>query len=242
MDATLDGWRRDMPDLDRPKFDFAKRVGRLARIQEEALSRCLAPWNLVITDHNVLSLLRTVGVPYELRPTDLRNHLVLTSAAIANTVKRLEQMKLVERIPDPVDRRSSWVRLTSDGIEVTEETIRAWNSVQEKMFADVDPQLAQQASGILRTILLAVGDDEPAPAARWGRPARGDASARRVLADVGRRTRRPGGLVRRCPTCRTPRRMPAGSGRICGAWPWCTRRRDNRLGAAGFARSASRSS
>jgi DNA-binding MarR family transcriptional regulator len=135
-----------MPGLDRPRFDFAKRVGRLGRLQDEALSRCLAAWNLVIADHNVLSLPRTVGVPYELRPTDLRKRLVLTSAAIANTVKRLEQMRLVERIPDPVDKRSSWVRLTRDGIKVTEETIRAWNTVQEKMFADVDPQLAQQAS------------------------------------------------------------------------------------------------
>lgn len=147
----------------------------------------------MIADHNVLSLLRTVGVPYELRPTDLRNRLVLTSAAIANTVKRLEQMRLVGRIPDPVDKRSSWVRLTGDGIKVTEETIRAWNTVQEKIFADVDPQLAQQASDILRTILLAVGDDEPAaPVARWGRDARGHASAQRVLAGAGPADEEPG--------------------------------------------------
>jgi len=162
MDAILDGWRRELPGLDRPKLDFAKRVARLDQLQEEALSRCLAPWNLVIADHNVLAVLRTAGVPYELRPTDLCNRLVRTSAGIANIVKRLEQMKLVERIPDPADRRSSWVRLTGDGIEVAEETIRAWNTVQEKMFAEVDPQLAQQVSDMLRTVLLAVGDNEPA--------------------------------------------------------------------------------
>lgn len=186
MDAILDGWRQEMPDLDRPKFYFAKRVARLEQLQEAALSRCLAPWNLVIADQNVLSVLWAAGAPYELRPTDLRNRLVVTSAGIANIVKRLEQMKLVERIPDPVDKRSSWVRLTSDGIEVTEETMRAWNSVQEKMFADVDPQLAQQVSDMLRTVLLAVGDDEPAaPVARRERDARGDASARRVLAGAG---------------------------------------------------------
>ena len=183
MDAVIDGWRREMPDLDRPKLDFAKRVARLDQLQEEALSRCLAPWNLVIADFNVLSVLRTTGVPYELRPTDLCNRLVRTSAGIANIVKRLEQMKLVERIPDPADKRSSWVRLTGHGIEIAEETIRAWNTVQDKMFADVDPQLAQQASDVLRTVLLAIGDDEPAaPVARRGRDARGDASARRVLA------------------------------------------------------------
>ena len=67
MDAILDGWRREMPDLDRPEFYFAKRVARLDQLLEEALSRCLAPWNLVIADHNVLAVLRTAGVPYELR-------------------------------------------------------------------------------------------------------------------------------------------------------------------------------
>jgi len=174
MDAILDGWRREMPDLDRPKFHFAKRVARLDQLLEEALSRCLAPWNLVIADHNVLTVLRTAGVPYELRPTDLCDRLVRTSAGIANIVKRLEQMKLVERIPDRSDKRSSWVRLTGDGIEVAEETMRAWDAVQEKMFADVDPQLARQVSDMLRTVLLAVGDDEPAaPAARRGRDALG---------------------------------------------------------------------
>jgi DNA-binding MarR family transcriptional regulator len=179
MDAILDDWRREMPDLDRPKLDFAKRVARLDQLQEEALSRCLAPWNLVIADFNVLSVLRIAGVPYELRPTDLRNRLVRTSAGIANILKRLEQMGLVERIPDPVDKRSSWVRLTGDGIEVTEETVRAWNAVQEKMFANVDPQLAQQASDMLRTLLLAVGDDEPAaPVTRRDRDGLGSASAR----------------------------------------------------------------
>ena len=163
----LEGRRRELPDHDRPKLYFAMRVARLDEIQEEALTRCLAPWNLVIADFNVLSVLRSAGAPYELRPTDLRNYLVRTSAGIANILKRLEQMNLIERIPDPVDKRSSWVRLTGDGIEVTEESIHAWNIAQEKMFAGVDPQLAEQASDILRTILLAVGDNEPAaPASR----------------------------------------------------------------------------
>lgn len=78
-------------------------------------------------------------------------------------------MQLVERIPDQADGRSSWVRLTGDGIAAAEETIQAWTTVLEQMFGGVDPQLARQASDMLRTILLALGDREPAaPAARQG--------------------------------------------------------------------------
>jgi DNA-binding MarR family transcriptional regulator len=167
MDAVIDSWHQELPGLGRPEFDLVKRAARLGQLLEETLSQCLAPWNLAKADYNVLSLLRTAGAPYELRPTDLRNRLVLTSGGIANIVNRLERARLVERIPDPADGRSSWVRLTSDGIQVAEETIRAWGDAQEKMFGGVDPQLAQQASDILRTVLLALGDHEPAaPAAR----------------------------------------------------------------------------
>jgi DNA-binding MarR family transcriptional regulator len=167
MDAAIDSWHRELPDLDRPEFELAKRAVRLEHLLEEALTRCVAPWHLAIADFYVLSILRTAGAPYELRPTDIRNQLLLTSGGIANIVNRLERMTLVQRIPDPADGRSSWVRLTPDGIAVAEETIRAWTTVQEQMFAGVDPQLARQTSDALRTILLALGDREPAgPAAR----------------------------------------------------------------------------
>lgn len=169
MDAVIDAWHRELPGLNRPEFDVAKRAARLEQLLEAALSRCLAPWKLAKADYNVLSLLRTAGPPYELRPTDLRDRLVLTSGGIANIANRLERMGLVERIPDPADGRGSRVRLTSDGIEVAEETIQAWTAAQEKMFGGVDPQLAEQASDILRMVLLALGDREPAaPVAHQG--------------------------------------------------------------------------
>jgi DNA-binding MarR family transcriptional regulator len=169
VDAVIDCWHRELPDFDRPEFGFTKRATRLGHLIEEALSRTLAPWNLAKADFNVLSILRTAGAPYELRPTDLRNRVLLTSGGIANIVNRLERMGLVERIPDSADGRSSWVRLTDDGIEVAEETIQAWTTVQEQMFSAVDPQLIQQANDTLRTVLLAIGDREPAaPIVRQG--------------------------------------------------------------------------
>jgi DNA-binding MarR family transcriptional regulator len=167
MDAFIDSWRRELPDLDDPVFEFVKRAARLGQLLEEALGECLAPWGLGKADYNVMSVLRTVGAPYELRPTDLRNRLLLTSGGVSNIVNRLERLKLVERTPDPADGRSSWVRLTRDGVEAAEETMRAWAAVQEQMFSGMDPQLAQQGSGTLRAVLLALGDREPvAPASR----------------------------------------------------------------------------
>lgn len=165
MDAFIDSWRRELPDLDQPVFDFVKRAARLGQLLEEALGECLAPWGLGKADYSVLSILRAVGDPYELRPTDLRNRLLLTSGGISNIVNRLERLRLVERTPDPADGRSSWVRLTPGGVETAEDTIRAWAAVQEQLLSGLAPLLAQQGSDLLREVLLALGDREPVPPA-----------------------------------------------------------------------------
>jgi DNA-binding MarR family transcriptional regulator len=167
MDAVLDGWRRELPELDRPEFDLVKRAARLGQLLEEALGECLAPWNLAKADYNVLSVLRTAGARYELRPTDLRNRLLLTSGGVTNIVNRLERLNLVQRVPDPADRRSAWVRLTADGAGVAEDIMRAWAAVQQRMFTALSPELARQGSDTLRAVLLAIGDREPeTPASR----------------------------------------------------------------------------
>lgn len=167
MDMLIDGWRREFPDLDRPEFDLVKRAARLGQLLEEALGECLAPWKLARADYSVLSVLRTAGAGFELRPTDLRDRLLLTSGGVSNIVNRLERMQLVQRLPDPDDRRSSWVRLTPDGAGVAEEIMRAWAAVQQQMFAALDQQAARQGSDALRGILLALGDREPsAPGTR----------------------------------------------------------------------------
>jgi DNA-binding MarR family transcriptional regulator len=167
MDDLIDGWRRELPDLDRPEFDLVKRAARLGQLLEGALEACLAPWSLAKADYNVLSVLRTAGSSYELRPTELRSRLLLTSGGVSNVVNRLERARLVRRLPDPDDRRGSWIRLTSDGVQVAEEIMRAWASVQEQMFSALSQELAQQGSDVLRVILLALGDRGPkAPAVR----------------------------------------------------------------------------
>lgn len=167
MDPVIEGWRRELPELDRPEFDLVKRAARLGQLLEEALGECLAPWSLAKADYNILSVLRTAGARYELRPTDLADRLLLTSGGVTNVVNRLVRLNLVQRFPDQADKRSSWVRLTRQGAEVAEETMRAWAAVQQQMFSGATPQLARQGSDTLRNILLAIGDREPkAPASR----------------------------------------------------------------------------
>lgn len=165
-----------MAEVDRVDVELTRRAARLGVILQDRLADCLEPWGLTRADYNVLNILRAAGAPYELRPTDLRARLLLSSGGTSNVLNRLARSGLIERQPDARDGRGSWVRLTPAGVETAEATMRAWAADQEILYRNVTESQARAASDALREILLAIGDHEPArPRAR--RPGGADAAS-----------------------------------------------------------------
>jgi hypothetical protein len=79
VDNIVAVWRREMPGLVRPEHELAQRVARLSVLLQDALAVPLVLWDLNRTDYAVLNMLRSMGSPYMLRPTDLKVRLLLTS-------------------------------------------------------------------------------------------------------------------------------------------------------------------
>jgi DNA-binding MarR family transcriptional regulator len=165
IDGIVDAWRAEMPELDHAEFELVKRAARLGVMLEDELSARLAPWNLTKADFNVLGILRSAGSPYEVRPTDLKARLLLTSGGISNVLNRLEKAGHIERERDDDDGRSSWVRLTDTGVETVNATLGAWAAAQADIFRAVPSKVSRAAADALREVLVALGDCEP-PAAR----------------------------------------------------------------------------
>jgi DNA-binding MarR family transcriptional regulator len=172
IDGIADAWRSEMPDLDQPEFALARRAARLGILLQEALASTLAPWNLTKTDYAVLNTLRSVGAPHEMRPSDLKVRLLLTSGGVSNVLNRLEKAGLVEREQDTTDGRSSWVRLTSTGVETADVTMQAWSQAESDFFRFVPREAILAASDALREVLIAIGDLEPPTAHTRKRRAR----------------------------------------------------------------------
>jgi DNA-binding MarR family transcriptional regulator len=97
---------------------------------EDTLAECLAPWGLTKAEYGVVSALRSVGAPYELRPTDLTARLLLTSGGVSNILNRLDHAGPAERAGDSADGRCSWVKLTGTGVEIVGAALRAWSQAQ----------------------------------------------------------------------------------------------------------------
>jgi DNA-binding MarR family transcriptional regulator len=127
VDDFSDAWAREYPDADDTSgMLLVTRLARLSVLIESFQADTLAPFDLMPSDYAVLTLLRRVGPPYELAPTELSNTLERSSGGMTKMLKRLEALELVERVPDPVDRRSNLVRLTDAGKELEQKAFETF--------------------------------------------------------------------------------------------------------------------
>lgn len=110
-------WAREMPDLDTTGMAILGRARAITLGVRPIIERVFEKHDLDTGDFDVLSTLLRAGAPYRLRPTELFRWLMITSGGLTARLARLEKRGLVERVPDPADRRSLLVTLTQTGIE-----------------------------------------------------------------------------------------------------------------------------
>ncbi|GAA1581002.1 MarR family transcriptional regulator TamR [Kribbella hippodromi] len=115
VDRLIEAWRRERPDLDVAPMEVLSRVSRLARHLDRARSQAFDTHGLESWEFDVLAALRRAGAPYQLSPGKLLKETLVTSGTMTNRVDRLTARGLVERLPDPSDRRGVLVQLTPAG-------------------------------------------------------------------------------------------------------------------------------
>ncbi|EFQ83763.1 transcriptional regulator, MarR family [Aeromicrobium marinum DSM 15272] len=115
VDRLIAAWQRERPDVDVSPMAVLSRISRLAVHLDRARQQAFSAHGLVGWEFDVLSALRRSGEPYQLSPGQLLAETLVTSGTMTNRVDRLVQRGLVERRPDPDDRRGVMVRLTADG-------------------------------------------------------------------------------------------------------------------------------
>lgn len=115
VDRLVAAWRRERPDLDVTPLEVLSRVTRLARHLDLARRAAFAEHDLEGWEFDVLTALRRNGAPYALSPGQLVTQTLVTSGTMTNRIDRLVAKGLVERLPDPRDRRGVQVLLTPAG-------------------------------------------------------------------------------------------------------------------------------
>lgn len=143
IDLVLAQWQQARPDLDCRSMAVIGRLARLVTHLERPLAANFAAFGLKDGEFDVLATLRRHGAPYQLTPTALYTSLLLTSGAISKRLDRLETAGLIGRHPDPADRRGTLIRLTEQGLAVTDAALAAHVALQDTLLATLDD--AEQA-------------------------------------------------------------------------------------------------
>lgn len=150
-------------DVDTDGLAVTGRLMRLARHVEAARDEFLASFGLSVADFDVLATLRRRGQPSGVKPKDLLASVMITSGGMTKRLDRLEVAGLVERHPDPEDRRGVLIRLSPAGRDLIDEALPSLLEVEaETIRAAIGSERdRERLAGLLRR-LLAAFDAAPA--------------------------------------------------------------------------------
>ena len=154
VDLILEQWRRERPDLDPSPIGVIGRISRLARELELRLEPVYREHGLEPGWHDVLATLRRTGPPYRLRPTEFSSALMLTSSGTTKRLDRLEQVGLIERAPDPEDRRGILITLTDKGRELIDSVTDAHLANERRLLAALSESEQARLADLLRKLQL----------------------------------------------------------------------------------------
>lgn len=156
VDAIVEEWQRERPDLDASAKQLTGRIIRLASLFQQAYTDTFGPLGLNDGDYGVLAPLRRAGAPHELTPTELAKHRMMTSGGMTAALDRLERKGFIIRVPNPTDRRGSLVRLTDAGRDVMDRAMTDHVATEHRLVDGLDDAEQKQLEGLLRKLLLSV--------------------------------------------------------------------------------------
>ena len=135
-------------------------VGRLldaaARVTREHMNPLLAEAGLNLGEFDVLTPLRRAGEPYVLSPTQLYEAALISSGGMTDRLDRLERAGLVERRPDPKDRRGRQIALTAEGKRVIDDMIGRMVAMETEMLSVLTEPEQQRLNALLKKLLAGI--------------------------------------------------------------------------------------
>ncbi|HWM08516.1 MAG TPA: MarR family transcriptional regulator [Solirubrobacteraceae bacterium] len=158
VDAIIEQWERERPELDHSPIGIVGRVSRVARELEARLEPVYREHGLEPGWHDVLATLRRTGTPYRLRVTDFSTSLMLTSSGTTKRLDRLEQAGLIKRDADPDDRRGTLVTLTTEGRRLIDSVTEAHLANERRLLQSLTKAEQRQLADLLRKLRLGLPD------------------------------------------------------------------------------------
>src|SRR5580700_756452 len=153
-DIAVKQWARERPDLPAlPMAVFGRLADAAERLTRDHMDPLFAESGLQRGEFDVLATLRRSGAPYMLSPTQLYEALMISSGGMTNRLDRLERAGLVERRPDPKDRRGKLIVLTDPGKRLIDEAIGRHVANEERLLLSLTKDEQETLDALLRKLI-----------------------------------------------------------------------------------------
>jgi DNA-binding MarR family transcriptional regulator len=154
-DRVLHQWAMVRPDLDVASVGIIGRLARLRAIIDEEQEAVFAEHGVSNPTFTTLVTLVRINSPGGISQRRLANEMGLTPGTVSARVDRLVAGGLVDRAPDPADKRGSLVTLTDRGRELFEAVVPAHLANQVRLLGSLTPEEQATLAGLLRKLLVA---------------------------------------------------------------------------------------
>jgi DNA-binding MarR family transcriptional regulator len=154
VDAIIDAWARERPELDVASVGVVSRIARLATRFTAAMEATFAAHGLTKATFEALAALRRSGAPFRMSQSDLMRALSLTPGTVSVRIDRLVSDGLVSREALPGDRRTVLIRLTARGEAAFESVVHAHLETQRRLLRALDEPEREVLAGMLRRLVL----------------------------------------------------------------------------------------
>jgi DNA-binding MarR family transcriptional regulator len=153
-DIAVQQWARERPDLPAlPMAIFGRLSDAAERVIRDHMNPLFAEAGLQPGEFDVLATLGRSGEPYMLSPTRLYETAMISSGGMTNRLDRLERAGLVERRPDPNDRRGKLIALTGAGKRVIDATIGRHVANEERLLSVLTPAEQEKLNTLLKKLI-----------------------------------------------------------------------------------------
>lgn len=157
VDSIVEEWRRARPDLDVAPMEIFARLTRVGG----RIDRRFAEHGIDRRDFDVLAALRRVGPPFRLNPSQLSAAVLASSGTMTGRLDRLAARGLIERLPNPADRRGVIVGLTGSGVEFVDRLLNAFLGEESVILTALGPEERRHLADLLRRLLLELEGSTP---------------------------------------------------------------------------------
>ena len=153
VDELVQAWRRERTDLDLAPVEVFSRISRLARLLDRARREAFTAQSIEPWEFDVLAALRRAGKPYRLSPGQLLRETMVTSGTMTNRIDRLGERGLVERSPDPHDRRGVLVGLTAAGKRAVDGAFESLIAKERELLGELSTGERRDLADLLKRLM-----------------------------------------------------------------------------------------